>query len=54
MNAFDVSSLERGRKVKVLDRSIVIPSYYELLDESPFGFHDVDEGTAPRVWREVG
>lgn len=23
MNAFDVSSLERGRKVKVLDRSIV-------------------------------
>lgn len=48
MNVFDVSSLEGGgRKVKVLDRSIVIPSYYELLDESPFGFHDVDEGNCP-------
>lgn len=47
MNAFDVSSLERGRKVKVLDRSVVIPSYYELLDESPFGFHDMDEGNCP-------
>lgn len=50
MNAFDVSSLERGRKVKVLDRSIVIPSYYELLDESPFGFHDVDEGNCPLAY----